>query len=134
VTDQARLPMGSRVHTIGPAPYLSKDERAELLASCPHPYDQTLDAIIAIGYKTGRCYAGLEKIQAKAKLSRRTVLRHRAWLTKAGYLILQGGGHRGRNASFVIARPSEMRPSAPPPAWARIVDPELRAAALEMDL
>ena len=131
-----RLPLGRKVVNLAgePRPYLTADERAELVRSCPHPYDQTLDAIIALAGRTGRLFASVDKLAARAKLSRRSVQYHRAWLVDAGYLIPQGGGHKGATARYLIARPAERTPITAPPAWARIADPELRAEALKMEL
>jgi Helix-turn-helix domain len=131
-----RLPLGRKVVDLAgePRPYLTPAERAELVRSCPHPYDQTLDAIIGLAGRTGRLFASRERLEAVTKLSRRTVKRHRAWLVEAGYLKPQGGGHKGATARYLIARPAERTPTTVPPAWARIADPELRAEALRMEL
>jgi hypothetical protein len=131
-----RLPLGRKVIDLAgePAPYLTSAERAELLRACPPPYDRTLDAIIGLGYRTGRCWARIDVLAERARLSRRSIYVHRAWLVEHGFLIAQGGGHKGATARFLIARPSDQREATPPPAWARIADPELRAEALRMDL
>lgn len=131
-----RLPLGRKVVDLAgePRPYLTADERAELVRSCPAPYDRTLDAILALAGRTGRLFASVDKLASRAKLSRRSVQYHRAWLVDAGYLLPQGGGHKGSTARYLIARPAERTASTRPPAWERIADPELRADALQMDL
>lgn len=131
-----RLPMGRKVVDLAgePRPYLSTDERAELMHSCPAPYDRTLDAILAVAGRTGRLFAAIDKLAARAKLSRRSVQAHRAWLVDHGYLIPQGGGHRGSVARFLVVKPADRVVRTAPPAWARIADPELRAEALRMEL
>jgi hypothetical protein len=135
VTD-GRLAVGRKVVSLAgePRPHLSPADRVALVASCPRPYDRTLDAIVALGYRTGRCWAGLEAIMDKARLSRRSVLVHRRWLVDNGYLIFQGGGHKGRNATFIIRTPAERAAQTTPPAWARIADPDLRSEALSLEL
>jgi len=116
-------------------PYLSTGERAELLRACPHPYDQTLDAIISIAFRTGRCWANLDALAERAKLSRATVVRHRGWLVQNGYLIAQGGGGKNRGAArYLLVKPEQQRQATPPPAWSRIADPDLRADALRLEL
>lgn len=134
-----RLPLGRRVVDLAaaPRPYLSSIARAELVASCPPPYDRTLDAIVGLAYRSGRLWASRERLTAAAKVSWRTVKRHRAWLVEAGYLIPQGGGHHGATARYLIVTPAERAARAaagPPPAWSRIADPADRAEALAMDL
>ena len=134
-----RLPLGRRVVDLAaaPRPYLSSIARAELVASCPAPYDRTLDAIVGLAYRSGRLWASRERLTAAAKVSWRTVKRHRAWLVEAGYLIPQGGGHHGATARYLILTPAERAArsaSGPPPAWSRIADPADRAEALAMDL
>lgn len=131
-----RLPLGRKVIDLNgePRPYLSAAERTELLRSCPRPYDATLDAILGLAYKSGRCFARLEVLMERAKVSRRTLLYHRRWLVDAGYLIPQGGGHIGATARFLIAKPADLRATTPPPAWGRIADPELRQEALGFGL
>ena len=132
-----RLPLGRRVIDLAAQarPYLSADERAELVRSCPPPYDRTLDAILALAGRTGRLFATVDRLAAQAKLCRRSVQAHRAWLVGAGYLIPQGGGHKGATARYRIVRPADVTPvRATPAAWGRIVDPELRAEALGLDL
>jgi hypothetical protein len=135
VTD-GRLAVGRKVVSLAgePRPHLSPADRAELVRSCPHPYRATLDAIVALGYRTGRCWASLEAVMDKAGLSRRAVLYHRRWLVDHGYLTYQGGGHKGRNATFIIATPAERAARTTPPAWARIADPDLRSEALSLEL
>lgn len=130
-----RLPLGRKIVDLAgePRPYLTADERAELVRSCPAPYDRTLDAIVGLAFRTGRLFASRDRLTAATKLSWPTIKRHRAWLVDAGYLIPQGGGHKGATARYLIARPAE-RHTGPPPAWARISDEELRAEALRMDL
>ena len=131
-----RLPLGRKVVDLAgePRPYLTSTERAELVRSCPHPYRTTLDAIVSVGYRTGRCWAGLDRLAAAAGLSSRTVKRHRAWLVDHGYLVCQGGGHKGSTARYLITRPADRAAAAAPPAWARIADPDLRAEALRLEL
>ena len=131
-----RLPLGRKVVDLAgePRPYLSADERAELVRSCPTPYDRTLDAILALAGRTGRLFATVDKLAARAKMSRRAVQYHRAWLVDHGYLIPQGGGHKGATARYLIAKPADRAAATPPPAWQMIADPELRAEALRMDL
>jgi len=131
-----RLPLGRKVIDLAGEgrPYLSTTERAELLRACPHPYDQTLDAMIGVGFRTGRCWASIEAIAERAKLSRRAVAYHRRWLVDAGYLIFQGGGHKGATARYLLVKPEDRRQATPPAAWARIADPDLRADALRLEL
>ena len=134
-----RLPLGRRVVDLAaePRPYLSAIARAELVASCPPPYDRTLDAIVGLAYRSGRRWAGRDRLEAASKVSWRTIQRHRAWLVEHGYLIAQGGGHRGATARYLIVTPAERAAKAaagPPPAWSRIADPADRAEALAMDL
>jgi hypothetical protein len=131
-----RLPLGRKVVDLAgePRPYLSAGERAELLRACPRPYDRTLDAIIGIAFRTGRCWASLDVLAERAGVSRRTIYYHRRWLVDHGYLIPQGGGHKGATARFVIRKPDEHRQAMPPPAWARIADPDLREEALRFNL
>jgi hypothetical protein len=133
---------GNQVSTLGLArptvvemrpSYLSAAERAELLASCPHPYRVTLDAVLALAGRTGRLFAAVDRLAARAGMSRRNVQYHRAWLVDNGYLKPQGGGHKGATARYLIARPAERKPASPPPAWARIADLALRADALELE-
>ena len=131
--------MGRRVVDLAaePRPYLSAIARAELVASCPPPYDRTLDAIVGLAYRSGRLWAGRDRLEAASKVSMRTIQRHRAWLVEHGYLIAQGGGHRGATARYLIVTPAERAAKAaagPPPAWSRIADPADRAEALAMDL
>ena len=134
-----RLPLGRKVVDLAaePRPYLSSIARAELVASCPPPYDRTLDAIVGLAYRSGRLWAGRDRLEAASKVSMRTIQRHRAWLVEHGYLIAQGGGHRGATARYLIVTPAERAAKAaagPPPAWSRIADPADRAEALAMDL
>jgi DNA-binding transcriptional ArsR family regulator len=131
-----RLPIGRKVVDLAgePRPYLSTDERAELMRSCPAPYDRTLDAILALAGRTGRLFAAVDKLADRAKLSRRSVQYHRAWLVDHGYLIPQGGGHKGAIARYLIAKPRDRALPTVPAAWQRIADPDLRAEALRMEL
>lgn len=134
-----RLALGRKVVDLAaePRPYLSAIARAELVRSCPPPYDRTLDVIVGLAYRSGRLWAGADRLVAAAKVSMRTVQRHRAWLVDNGYLIAQGGGHRGATARYLIATPAERAARAaagPPPAWSRIADPADRAEALAMDI
>ena len=132
-----RLPIGRKVINLAGEghPYLSTTERAELLRACPRPYDRTLEAIIGVAFRTGRCWASLDALAERAKLSRATLVRHRSWLVANGYLIAQGGGGRGRGtARFLVRKPEEHRQATSPPAWARIADPDLRADALRLEL
>ena len=76
MTDE-RLPLGRRVIPLPPPPYLSPDERAELVRSCPRPYDRTLDAILAVAGRTGRLFASTDSLAARAKMSARNVRYHR---------------------------------------------------------
>jgi hypothetical protein len=130
-----RLPLGRKIVDLAgePRPYLTAAERAELVRSCPAPYDRTLDAIVGLAFRTGRLFASRDRLEAATKLSRRALKYHRAWLVDHGYLIPQGGGHKGATARYLIAKPAE-RHTGPPPAWQKIADPELRAEALRMDL
>ncbi|HZZ55711.1 MAG TPA: hypothetical protein VFE26_15670 [Trebonia sp.] len=129
-----RLPIGRKVVDLAgePRPYLTSTERAELVRSCPAPYDRMLDAILGLAGRTGRLFAGRDRLEAETKLSWATIKRHRAWLVEAGYLIPQGGGHKGANARYLIAKPRDRAIPTAPPAWEHIADPDLRADALEL--
>jgi hypothetical protein len=83
-------------------PLWRKRAARALVNECPAPYDRTLDAMCTLGITTGRVWAGLDKVAAKAKVSAATVVRHRSWLAERGYLVKRGGGYRGRNATYDI--------------------------------
>jgi hypothetical protein len=103
---QPPLPFrASKVAALPGPPAISKDDRDALLAACPHPYAVTLRAILDKGGRTGRVWASLETVAERARLSARTVKRHRAWLVASGYLAPSGGGYRGRTASYIIRTP-----------------------------
>ena len=66
-----RLPLGRRVVDLAaePRPYLSAIQRAELVRSCPPPYDRTLDAIVGLAYRSGRLWASSDRLTEAAKVS-----------------------------------------------------------------
>jgi hypothetical protein len=92
---------------IGPPPALTHAEEAANLAACPRTYRETLRVIYRHASRSGRLFAGLEALMAETELSKRRFYEHRAYLVAAGYLVAQGGGHRGRTAAYVLTTPPE---------------------------
>lgn len=106
--EQAELPLRRpKVVPIGPAPALTHAEEAANLAACPRIYRETLRVVYRHASRSGRLWAARETLEAECELSRRRLKEHRAYLVAAGYLVAQGGGHRGRTAAYLLTTPAE---------------------------
>jgi hypothetical protein len=92
---------------IGPAPALTHAEEAANLAACPRLYRLTLQVIYRHASRSGRLWAGHATLEAECELSRRGFKYHRGALVAAGFLVAQGGGHRGRTAAYLLTTPAE---------------------------
>jgi hypothetical protein len=143
VGDQPRLPYRRPKITrigAGDAPYLSRDERDDLLAMVPRQLHAVLDAHFTVG-RTGEVWATRDELAARAGVPERTFNRHRARLVALGVLTLvwhsarARDGQPGRPARYRLIRPADVVPAAveavePPADYQSVGTAEPEQAAL----
>jgi hypothetical protein len=135
-TDQPRLPYRRpKITRIGAddAPYLSRDERDQLLAMTPRQLHPVLDVHFVVG-RSGEVWASRLELADRAGVPPRSFDRHRARLVDLGVLALvwhssrARDGQPGRNARYRLIRPADVvkvepttpvEPSTDQPALAR---------------
>ncbi|HEY2303255.1 MAG TPA: helix-turn-helix domain-containing protein [Acidimicrobiales bacterium] len=146
-----RLPFRPRkVVELRPRPKqkLSDAEQDQLVADAPRVARNTVRELLSVtagnDFLKARLYpdpADPTKLTLveRTGIPRRTLQRHLALLVDAGLVVCQLTGNRGRLPEYRFLRRAERETlvrkapsSAPPAAWARIADPELRADALEL--
>jgi hypothetical protein len=86
---------------------LSRADQDANLAACPRYLRETLRVIYRHASRSGRLFAGVDRLAGEVGVQRRAFQYQRAALIAAGFLVAQGGGHRGRTACYVLMAPDE---------------------------